>query len=73
MLNTIKARLAELDRLWEKEQTKGEVEALILHEIFIKLPSPPFTSEEKKLVADSVYAHVWHQAMVGGFAKAVHN
>jgi len=27
MLNSIKARLAELDRFWEKEQTKGEVEA----------------------------------------------
>ena len=69
MLNSIKARLAELDRFWEKEQTKGEVEAFILDEIFIKLPSPPFTPEEKKLVADNVYAHVWQQAMSGGFAR----
>jgi type I restriction enzyme, R subunit len=68
MLASIKARLAELDRFWEKEQTKGDVEAFILDEIFIKLPSPPFTPEEKKLVADSVYAHVWQQAMSGGFA-----
>jgi len=70
MLNSITARLAELDRFWEKEQTKGEVEAFILDEIFIKLPSPPFTPEEKKLVADNVYAHVWQQAMSGGFARA---
>lgn len=70
MLATIKARLAELDRFWEKEQTKGEVEAFILDEIFIKLPSPPFTPEEKKQVAEGVYAHVWQQAMSGGFAKA---
>lgn len=70
MLNSIKARLAELDRFWEKEQTKGEVEAFILDEVFIKLPSPPFTPEEKKLVADNVYAHVWQQAMSGGFSKA---
>ena len=70
MLNSIKARLAELDRFWEKEQTKGEVEAFILDEIFIKLPSPPFTPEERKLVADNVYAHVWQQAMSGGFARA---
>jgi type I restriction enzyme R subunit len=69
MLASIKARLAELDRFWEKEQTKGEVEALILDEIFVKLPSPPFTPEEKKLVADNVYAHVWQQAMRGGFAR----
>lgn len=70
MLASVKARLAELDRFWEKEQTKGEVEAFILDEIFVKLPSPPFTPEEKKLVADNVYAHVWQQAMSGGFAKA---
>jgi type I restriction enzyme R subunit len=70
MLASIKARLAELDRFWEKEQTKGEVEAFILDEIFIKLPSPPFTKEEKKQVAHNVYAHVWQQAMSGSFASA---
>jgi type I restriction enzyme R subunit len=70
MLASIRARLAELDRFWEKEQTKGEVEAFILDEVFIKLPSPPFTPEEKKLVATNVYAHVWQQAMSGGFARA---
>ena len=47
MLKAIKERLAELDRFWEKEQTKGEIEAFILDEIFVKLPSPPFTAEEK--------------------------
>jgi len=70
LLSSIKTRLAELDRFWEKEQTKGEVEALILDEIFVKLPSPPFTPEEKKLVADSVYAHIWQQALSGGFATS---
>jgi hypothetical protein len=30
----------------------------------------PFTPEEKKLIADNVYAHVWQQAMSGEFAKA---
>jgi type I restriction enzyme R subunit len=38
----------------------------ILDEVFVKLPSPPFTPEEKKLVAEGVYAHVWQQAMSGG-------
>lgn len=69
MLASIKARLAELDRFWEKEQTKGEVEAFILDGIFMNLPSPPFTPDEKKLVAENVYAHVWQQAMSGGFAR----
>lgn len=70
LLASIKARLAELDRFWEKEQTKADVEVFILDEVFASLPSPPFTPEEKKLVASNVYAHVWQQAMSGGFARA---
>lgn len=70
MLATIKARLAELDRFWEKEQTKADVEVFILDEVFARLPTPPFTPEEKKLVAENVYAHVWQQAMNRGFSAA---
>ncbi|RWM82633.1 MAG: type I restriction endonuclease subunit R [Mesorhizobium sp.] len=70
LLASIKARLAELDHFWEKEQTKADVEVFILDEVFASLPSPPFTPEEKKLVAGNVYAHVWQQAMSGGFARA---
>jgi type I restriction enzyme R subunit len=70
MLVSIKALLADLNRFWEMQQTKAEVETFILNEIFMKLPSPPFTAEEKKLVADNVYAHVWQQAMSGVFASA---
>jgi type I restriction enzyme R subunit len=70
LLASIKARLAELDRFWEKEQTKADVEVFILDEVFASLPSPPFTAEEKKLVAGNVYAHIWQQAMSGEFARA---
>ena len=48
MLASIKARLAELDRFWEKEQTKADVEVFILDEVFAKLPTPPFTQKKKK-------------------------
>jgi type I restriction enzyme, R subunit len=46
------------------------VEVSILNEIFASLPTPPFTAEEKKLVASNVYAHVWQQAMSGEFVGA---
>jgi type I restriction enzyme R subunit len=68
LLASIKARLAELDHFWEKEQTKADVEVFILDEVFANLPTPPFTAEEKKLVAANVYAHVWQQALSGAFA-----
>jgi type I restriction enzyme R subunit len=70
LLAAIKARLAELDRFWEKEQTKADVEVFILDEVFAKLSTPPFTAEEKKSVAGSVYDHVWQQAMNSELAKA---
>src|SRR5690606_36616883 len=70
LLASIKERLAELDRFWEKEQTKADVEVFILDEVFAKLPTPPFTAEDKKAVARNVYSHVWQQAMNGELAKA---
>ena len=70
LLTSIKTRLADLDRFWEKEQTKADVEVFILDEIYASLPTPPFTAEEKKAVAAEVYAHVWQQAVRGEFARA---
>ena len=70
LLASIKARLSELDRFWEKEQTKADVEVFILNEVYAKLPTPPFTAEEKKSVAAEVYAHVWQRAVRGEFMRA---
>jgi type I restriction enzyme R subunit len=71
LLASLQARLAELDRFWEKEQTKAEVQVFIMDEIYTNLPSPPFTAEENELIASNVYAHVWQQAMSGNFARPV--
>jgi type I restriction enzyme R subunit len=70
LLAAIKARLADLDRFWEKEQTKADVEVFILDEVFARLPTPPFTADEKNVVARNVYAHVWQQAVSGDFGSA---
>ena len=70
LLASLKLRLAELDRFWEKEQTKADVQVLILDEVHTSLPTPPFTAAEKELLASNVYAHVWQQAMNGAFARA---
>lgn len=67
LLVSIKAQLAELDRFWEKEQTKADVEVFILDQVFARLPSPPFTADEKELVAHNVYSYVWQQAVRGDF------
>lgn len=71
LLAAVKARLAELDRFWEKEQTKGDVETLILDHVYTSLPTPPYTDDDKKLIAANVYAHVWQQAVSGAFAGAL--
>ena len=70
LLASITVRLSELDRFWEKEQTKADVEVFILNELYANLPTPPFTGGEKNALAAQVYAHVWQQAVSGGFARA---
>ena len=70
LLASINARLKDLDRFWEKEQTKAEVKVFILDEVYASLPTPPFTAEEKEAVAAEVYTHVWQQAVRGEFAMA---
>lgn len=67
LLVAVRARLAELDRFWEKEQTKAEVETLILDHVHTHFPEPPFSAAEKKLIAANVYAHVWQQAVSDDF------
>ncbi len=42
----------------------------ILDEVYARLPSPPFSTEDREAVAADVYAHVWQQAVNGEFAKA---
>ena len=69
LLATIKTRLSEIDRFWEKEQTKAEVEVFILDKVYASLPTPPFSPEEKEAVAAEVYSHVWQQAVSGEFAR----
>ena len=63
LLEAINHRLAELDRFWEKEQTKAEMEVFILDAVYEKLPPTAFTSEEKQAVATEVYNYVWEQAL----------
>lgn len=70
LLASIKSRLEKLDRFWEKEQTKADVEVFILDEVFASLPTPPFTPDEKKTVAGNVYAYVWQQAVSGNLGTA---
>ncbi len=70
LLASIRVQIAGLDRFWEKEQTKAVVETSILDQIFLALPTPPFTVDEKTALAASVFGHVWQQAMHGGFAMA---
>ena len=70
LLTAIEARLRELDRFWEKEQTKADIEVMILDQVHASLPTPPFTGEEKKVLAGRVYDHVWQRAVRGEYQTA---
>ena len=68
LLAAIKARLAELDRFWEKEQTKADLRVFILDGVLVSLPTPPFTLEEKEVLASAVYDHIWQRSVSGTVA-----
>ena len=70
LLASINARLKDIDRFWEKEQTKAGVKVFILDKVYASLPTPPFSPEEKQAVAAEVYTHVWQQAVRDGLATA---
>jgi type I restriction enzyme R subunit len=67
LLDALRKLIAQRERWTEKEETKAEVEVLILNELFTVLPTPPFTEDEKAATARRVYQHVWQQSASGMF------
>jgi len=63
LLASIQQLIAPLERWTDKEQTQAEVETFILDHLFLNLPSPPFTEEEKQRVARQIYEHIWQQCV----------
>jgi type I restriction enzyme R subunit len=63
LLESVQRLIAPLERWTDKEQTQAEVETFILDHVFLNLPSPPFTEEEKQQVARRVYEHIWQQCV----------
>ena len=58
--------IAPLGQWTEKEQTRAEVETVILDRVFL-LPEPPYTPDDKDAMAKMLYEHVWQQSVGGRF------
>ena len=67
LLAELQRLIAPLEQWTEKEQTQAEVEVFILDHVYQALPEPPYTTKEKKEVADLVYRHIWQQSASGLF------
>ncbi|MDM7948287.1 type I restriction endonuclease subunit R [Hydrogenophaga sp.] len=63
LLAGVMAVIAPLDHWTEKEQTQAEVETFILDQVYLSLPEPPYTADEKSRVAQLVYRHIWQQSL----------
>ena len=70
LLASIRELIAPLERWTEKEQTQAEVEVFILDRRFAVLPTPPFTPDDKQVVAKRVYQHIWQQSANSGGSRA---
>ena len=67
LLQSVVALISPLEQWTEKEQTKAEVQILILDKLHDMLPSPPFNEIEKNGIAQRVYQHVWMQSSRGQY------
>ena len=67
LLASLRELLAPLERWTEKEETQAEVETFILDNLYMHLPSPPFTEADKQEAAKRIYQHVWRQSASGVF------
>jgi type I restriction enzyme, R subunit len=41
------------------------VETFILDQVYLSLPEPPYTPDDKAEVAQLVYRHIWQQSLRG--------
>ena len=65
LYESIRRLVAARERWTEKEQTQAEVETMILDQLYMALPTPPFTDAEKQAAAHEVYRFVWQQSASG--------
>jgi type I restriction enzyme R subunit len=68
LFDAVTKLISHRERWTEKEQTQAEVEVFILDHVFATLPNPPFSDDEKQVMARQVYQHVWQQCAAGVFA-----
>lgn len=69
LLEGVLAVIAPLDSWTEKEQTQAEVESFILDQVYLSLPEPPYTPDDKAEVAQLVYRHIWQQSTKDSLAR----
>ena len=70
LLREIQKLLAPLEQWTQKEQTQAEVEVFILDHLYQKLPTPPFTDQDKQVAAKEVYSFIWNTSTASAFAGA---
>jgi type I restriction enzyme R subunit len=70
LLRELQKLLAPLEQWTQKEQTQAEVEVFILDLLYRRLPSPPFTEQDKQAAAKEVYSFVWNASTASAFASA---
>lgn len=68
LLAELQRIIAPLDQWTEKEQTRAEIETLILDRVHV-LPEPPYSVDDKDAMAKLLYEHVWQQSLGGQFGE----
>ena len=70
LLSSLERIIASLQEWTRKEQTQSEVQTYILDYLYTKLPTPPYTNQDKDQAAQRVYQFVLQQSAAGRFGAA---
>jgi type I restriction enzyme R subunit len=70
LLTSLQELLVPLERWTEKEQTQAEVKVFIRDHLYLELPSPPFSEQDKEQLTETVFGFVWQQSLGGRFGGA---
>jgi|GEM_PF-3287215 type I restriction enzyme R subunit len=68
LLEKLESLTNQMYNWWEREQTRSAIEVEIRDHLYLQLPTPPFTVEDKDAATAKVFDHVWQlseQGMMG--------
>jgi type I restriction enzyme R subunit len=67
LLSVILAQLQKMPEWTKNEASRADVETRVYDIVWMELPTPPYSDEEKERISQEVFNFVWQQCESGSF------